>query len=488
MAMMKKIINGTGTIFLLFLFAVIILYCIRQASGEQKTEYRVDIETLPLTESNKMLKNPNRGFYFINGFIIEDTEMDFRREFANRHYYDTETTLTLVEINLLRYLEREISEQGLANIENMFDSFCSLDKKMVLRFVYNWDGNNAKREPDSLEMILTHMRQLEPILRTYKEQIFVMQGLFVGDVGEMHNSKFLSEEDIHILLQQLEDVTDESTFLAVRTPLFWRRLTGIFKPEQVERESGALASRLSLFNDGMLGSETDYGTYGIGTLEENGPNAGWKREEELAFQDVLCRLVPNGGEVTVDNTYNDLQNAIRDMSVMHVTYLNRAHDGKVMEKWQNVRISEPGCFDNMDGLAYIERHLGYRLVIRDTGLKYHPEENTLSTDIIVQNVGFAPLYKEAEVRMVLCREDGSELYSCVIPQDLRELAGRTQEEETLTLHADISLDGLADGTWNVFFDTLDAESGQRIFYGNEQEPERFGYRIGSIQKAVAEGH
>ena len=46
------------------------------------------------------------------------------------------------------------------------------------------------------------------------------------------------------------------------------------------------------------------------------------REEELAFQDVLCSSVPSGGEVIVDNPYNDLENAIADLKTMHVSYLN----------------------------------------------------------------------------------------------------------------------------------------------------------------------
>ncbi len=76
------------------------------------------------------------------------------------------------------------------------------------------------------------------------------------------------------------------------------------------------------FNDGMLGSVSDYGTYSDNTRQDAGDFSAWTREEELAFQDVLCSSVPSGGEVIVDNPYNDLENAIADLKTMHVSYLN----------------------------------------------------------------------------------------------------------------------------------------------------------------------
>ena len=36
----------------------------------------------------------------------------------------------------------------------------------------------------------------------------------------------------------------------------------------------------------------------------------------------------------MDNPCNDLANAVRDMELMHVTYLNKWHDPAVLEKWR----------------------------------------------------------------------------------------------------------------------------------------------------------
>ena len=82
----------------------------------------------------------------------------------------------------------------------------------------------------------------------------------------MHHSAYLSDEQVLALIRQLEKVTDETTYLAVRTPVYWRKITKIAAPESVGRKSRILAVRLGLFNDGMLGSSSDCGTYGSGTL------------------------------------------------------------------------------------------------------------------------------------------------------------------------------------------------------------------------------
>lgn len=116
-----------------------------------------DITTVTFEESGKRLKNPNRGFYFLHGYYIHDKMTDYRGQIAEDYCTDTETTLTLVEINLSEFKEGPISEQGLRNVENLFTALCSLDKQLIVRFLYDWDGENEENEPATIEIILGHM-------------------------------------------------------------------------------------------------------------------------------------------------------------------------------------------------------------------------------------------------------------------------------------------------------------------------------------------
>ena len=466
------------------IFLVIIVTAAVAASGYVwllgRGHGNVNVEAYEFVESARTLNNPNRGFYHMHGFIISDEETDYRENVAYRYCRDQETALTLVEINLQKYRSGDISEAGLNNIDKLLTTLESVDKQLILRFCYDWDGVNEQVEPERLEIILRHMEQVGPLLREHKDAIFTLQGLFIGNWGEMNGTRYTGNEELQALAKQLAKVTDKSTFLAVRMPAHWRRITGIANAEEVCRGDGSLASRMGLFNDGMLGSWSDYGTYGDQSQAVHGAFTYWNREEELVFQDVLCKLVPIGGEVIVNNEYNDFENAVQDMAVMHVTYINRDYDTEVLHKWALSVYNGEGCFNGMDGLSYMERHLGYRLLIQNVELGYDFKEDALSVDVTMQNVGFAPLYQEAGLWIHLCDREGSTVYSYKIDQDIRDLTGGINADTQLTLHKDISLAGQQPGNLNIFFEICDKVSGRRILLANEQDPEKYGYLLGEV--------
>lgn len=437
----------------------------------------VETETYTFTESTQELNNPSRGFYRIYCFQIADHREDYQQKIAGEFRQDKETRLSLVEINLRNYREGAITAAGLANIESLLDALKAIDKQLIIRFVYDWDGKNMECEPENLETILLHMEQIGPALRRHHKQIFTLQGLFIGNWGEMNGTKFLGDEDLSQLALKLAAVTDPSTYLSVRVPAQWRKIIGDQGENQSIRD---LKTRLGLFNDGMLGNESDYGTYGTKSADAADWRSSWSREDELEFQNELCGSVPNGGEVIHDNAFNDLDRAIEDLATMHVTYLNEDYDRAVFQKWAGKQVSEQGCFSGMDGLTYIKRHLGYRLLITDAQLENKPLKNLLSANITFKNVGFAPLYQDVKVQLSLYSEEKDELLTYEVPQNLRKLLGGNQAEDLLTLHRDIPLEELSKTSYNVYVSLTDSQTGKRIFLANQQEAEQYGYSIGAI--------
>lgn len=432
-------------------------------------------------ESAKKLSNPNRGFYRINGFRIHDTEMDFAKEIEDRYCEDEDTTLTMVQVNLEDFREGCISNQGMNNIKNLFENLGKTDKEWIVRFLYDWAGQCEGKEPDDLNIILKHMEQVGPVVNQYANRIFTLQGLFVGNWGEMNGTPYIRREDVERLANQLGDCTSKDVFLAVRMPMFWRMITGTANPMDVEKGRGRLMDRLGLYNDGILGNDTDYGTYGHHTQKEHGDFTYWSREEEIPFQDILCQKVPQGGEVIVDNPCNDFENAVNDLRKMHVTYLNQDYDRNVLNKWKSYTVQEEGCFHGMDGLSYIERHLGYRLYIEKTKMDYHFFKDEMSIQITMKNSGFAPLYKETEMEMVLRDTDTGQMH--YYPMDgtgVMELSG-SDAEQSVCVSQTLSFMGDAAKTYEVYISIRDCASGKWIELANEQEITEYGYRIGSIQ-------
>ncbi len=481
---MKKVVKAFWIIVSLGL-CVFVFFCIAiwKNNGnlaQMRGHGTVTTQKLQFHVSSKQLNNPNRGFYYMRGFRITDEQQNYRKNVADMFYWDEETNLAMMQINLQYYNDKAITKEGLANLEELFKAMKKTNKQFIIRFLYDWNGENLQYEPENIEIILKHMEQIGPLLQEYQDIIFVIQGLFIGNWGEMNGTKYANEKDIRTLAEKLAAVTSKKTYLSVRMPMYWRIATGLGEVTGLKREDETLALRMGLYNDGLLGSWSDYGTYGNHTREQHGDFTYWNREEELAFQEELCKLTPNGGETIVDNPYNDWENAVRDFARMHVTYLNADFDKNVLNKWAGITVKEEGCYNGMDGLAYMERHLGYRLFLKQTSLKYQFKTDILSMEAEIANAGFAPLYKDTEVYFVLYQEETGEVFSYKVETDLRNLAGGRQSDQTMTLHKEISLKGKSAQEYIVYLNITDSASKQRILLGNEEEPEELGYRLGSI--------
>ena len=429
---------------------------------------KVKLKTEQFTESAQYLQNPNRGFYRIYQHMITDQPQDYPAIVAEQYAEATEDTLALVEVNLQQYRTGEITPAGMANLRSLFDALRQGGKQLIVRFLYDWQGLNLQREPQRLEIILGHMEQVGEVLRENHDIIYTTQGLFVGDWGELHNTRYTATEDLKQLAQKMAQVTEDSTYLAVRTPAQWRNVTG----RENAGEPAGIGARLGLFNDAILSSSTDLGTY---TGDEEA------REAELAFQQQLCAYVPNGGEVITNNPYNDFENAARDLARMRISYLNRDYDKAVLEKWAGVTVSEGSCFDGIDGLSYLERHLGYRLVLDQVRFQRDFFQDSIRAEVALRNVGFAPLYREPEAVLRLVGATGRTL-EFPLSGELRELKGGSDKGRRQVLTAEVPVTHLPKGRYSVYLTITDPDSGSAILLGNEQQPDQNGYLLGSIER------
>lgn len=450
-----------------FSILLILAWCLTQKFPQ------VSIQTENFRESPRQLDNPNRGFYCLLAFQIADEPTDYNLLLDEMMKDTSGTSLSLVEINLQNYRDCALTSAALTNIDNLFVALKHWEKQLIVRFLYDWDGKNLEQEPENLDLILTHMEQLEYVLREHSQSIFTLQGLFVGHWGEMHGTAYSSTEDFRVLAEKLAAVTDPATYLAVRTPAQWRAITGQGTPGGLT----GLAARLGLFNDGMLGNESDWGTY-----HTSGESLGRRsRREELDFQRQLSLKTPNGGEIIIDNPYNDFEAAVDALNTMGVTYLNRDYDREVLEKWEQTTIWDGSCYNGLNGLEYIQCHLGYRLFISQASLSYDWISRSLEVEIQLKNTGFSPLYREPKVQIRLLRRADGHIADFDLPQELRRLAGGGREESPVKYSLHLSLADWEKGRYALYFSLTDTHSGQSILLANEQDQEDLGYLIGSLE-------
>lgn len=422
--------------------------------------YEVRFMPEPFFQSNRQLNNPDRGFYSIQAYTIRDYPQTFQPE-------ETDWPLELVQINLRLFRFGEISQVGMQNVKDLFACLRSLNKRFLIRFLYDWNGTALLTEPDRLDIILTHMRQLSPVLKEYDDCIFVLQGLFVGNWGEMNGTSFVTREGLEQLSRELIQGAGEGAFLAVRTPAQWRNAVG----SAVIDWSDPLACRLGLFNDGMLGDLSDCGTYNVSEEAGSDPFTVWSREQELSFQQELCCRVPNGGEVIYDNDLNDFSSALEAFRTMHVTYLNWDYDREVLDKWAGTTVEEEP-FQGMDGLTYMERHLGYRYYIQEALMEYDFFSNRLLLGAKLKNAGFAPCYSEKKLVLTLLGK--MEKHVIPLTADLRDLTGGNRREDTLAAQACIPLTDLGETEYRVYLKTPGLE------LANHQQPGNYGIYLGQL--------
>ena len=372
-----------------------------------------------LHESLEQIKNPGRGWYRIYTY-------DLAQELPELYIACEEETIALLLIDIGAFKNEHIPESALVYLEKILGFFKKNEKKVILRPVYDTTGHGMEREPGTLQIVKEHMQQLGEVIERYAENILVVQGIMVGDWGEMHGSKFLSDKHLKELTKEYITAMNQSCYLAVRTPRQWKTAA--------ESMDTHMRNCLVLFNDGIFGSETDLGTY----------ESSDKRKQDLKWQYDSLGYGPVGGEAVADVRISGIspgqdialdtmwdngnmsfaesvdldKNSVMDaLRKMHVTYLNSMHDQKLLDQWKAQTMKWNGSMISV--YDYIGLHLGYRFIVRDAtwtavektvpggGLRKHfmgKKEKFL--EVTVENSGFADLYEEAECIIYVKISDG----------------------------------------------------------------------------------
>ena len=469
-----------NTLYFLFLFAILAL-CVWHQSAKEAAYQRLPAQFVrpqplyactPSQETNAALKNPYCGYYHIYGFVLKDEETYQTPEDVPVYSNDPER-LVQVQILLSRFQEKPITETALSQLDIILSAYAASGKQILLRFLYDWSGNGLQTEPKDIQILLTHMEQTAEVYNRYKDCILTLHGLSTGSYGEMWGTSYGSSESLKKLAEMQASVTDPLIYLSVRTPYQWRTITGADDLDALlEIDNSPFLGRLGLFNDGMLGSDSDLGTY----IDRS-------RDEELSFQDLLCRTVPNGGEAVIDNPYNDLENAIADLSRMHVSYLSSVHHPAVIQKWKDSIYHSQDCYDGMSGFDYIGLHLGYRYVLQESAL-LDAKGSGHMLSIAIENVGFAPSYRPFAFTLTLLSEEDAAYY---------ELPLSIQSSEVLSgvisrFLQPFDTDSYPAGNYRLYLNTLDETTGEVIRYANDLPLTEYGYELGNLYIPVKINH
>ncbi|MDK2809212.1 MAG: hypothetical protein PWP24_1949 [Clostridiales bacterium] len=346
-----------------------------------------------LVEGSNDVRNPGRGWYRIYTFLLQDPFDEESLLFA----CCKEESLALVLIDIGYYKNSILDEAAIRHLQSILTFFRSQDMEIILRIVYDREGKGMEHEPSGISLIRIHMKQIGLVVREYADVIFTLQGIFVGSWGEMHHSKFLNAPSVTNLMHTLYQETGGSIRMAVRSPRYLRMLF-----EESEIPLSLKDKKVGLYNDGMMGSETDLGTYDNGNSGEFDWEDAWLPADEFQFIEEIGQYVPIGGEAVGNTSLSDVRAAISYLEKNRVTYLHSIYDPQVIEKWKASVYKGEGVFRGRSAYEYIGARLGYRLVVEKTYLEMKKARVVLNIELV--NRGFANPYEDMKLYLQLKKE------------------------------------------------------------------------------------
>lgn len=361
-------------IFAISLFALLALAaCNKNAQPDQ---YK-GMTKIEFKELDEVIANPERGFY--SSFDIE-IDKDAPKASAIKSARNLKRTLYLMEVDLGDFIDRDITPEYLDKIQNAFDVMRENGAKVALRFAYSW-GKDETPWDATVERTLAHVAQLKPLLKRNGDVIFVLQAGFVGVWGEWYYTQHFNQgpandeqyEPRRKLLYALLDAMPENRQVEVRTPAFKKNILRLADYNDTLTAAEAFQNtpkaRVAGHNDCFVANSDDYGTF--------------HKKSERAFWAADSRYTIMGGETcNLDKSVSGCENAYKDLTSQHWTYLNIGYNKQVLTLWRT-----EGCFDK------VEKNLGYRFVLEKGYFQdvAKPGED-FRVALVVRNDGFsAPL-------------------------------------------------------------------------------------------------
>ena len=399
--------------------------------------------------------NPGRGFYSIFPFdLTNDIDKD-----ALSTSIRSDQELVLVEIDLSAYRDSDLDEYAKNRLHDIMSFFRSKKKDMIIRFCYDLIGHAVDSEPESITRVISHMDEVGRICINYKDAIFLIQGLFIGNWGEMHSSKYAGEETIKKLYRAYRLGPMGELYLSVRTVSQLKLLleesehlrSVLDYDGRLTEEMKKSVSKVGLFDDAIMYGEDDMGTY-----------RDYERDEALSYIGKNCIKVPVGGEALSSDEELYPEDVVDILKKMRLNYLNSQHDKALLNRWKHTEYKGGMLYD------YIEAHMGYVLFVSE--VNFDKKENKLS--VYIKNLGFGSLVETTDLRIYIKRvskTDAGETYSNEQRLDRRISHGSIVPEQTYT--AVLPIHDLPRGRYIIDMQLIRLKDGKIIDFINPNQDE-----------------
>ncbi|MDE7439350.1 MAG: DUF4832 domain-containing protein [Clostridia bacterium] len=308
--------------------------------------------------------------------------------------------------NYTEGVDYDLDEPFFNALRASFENCRNNGSTIAVRFRYDENGK-SNPEPKTFEQVLKHVSQIKEsgILEDYKDILMFVESGFVGQWGEQHGGKYTTVDYKARLLEAMLDCVPSPIPVTVRTPDIFAKYVGIERNKLAEyvAEEGSDASRVGLYNDGYMGSNSDLGTYANREIETQ-----W-----LGNQTFTSYFGGEfSGNIDFAKKYDNYlpENCIPEMYKTHLSYIN----GNIFQLYKDYTFDKNYDVEGYDNSAYygqtvfqfIRDHLGYRLVLKESNVPNSVAQGgNLKFSFKITNNGFANPIKKQKCEIIL-EKDG----------------------------------------------------------------------------------
>jgi hypothetical protein len=400
------------------LLLVILVSCIREVANSQTI--------VNYTASTAEIQNPGRGFMHFRAtgeWTTSGTAPSLVYTYSYPKLTVTEITNQRINNNItlifrLYYL-REFKSSLISNaylkiMQDDMDSIRKAGAKAIVRFAYSKKEEHGHTDDANLNWVLQHLTQLKPLLQKNSDVILTLQAGFIGAYGEWYfthndfstapgvpnypNRKKVSDSLLKILPIG-KTIQIRAPYYKYNTAMYGNGSTGSAQAITVAQAySGTVKSRIGHHNDCFVANISDYGTYVSSPIS---------LDKDYIDQDSKYTIM--GGETCNDDvTYTNCTNAKTELSKQRFTYLNNDYNTTVLNRWKTT--TPTPCFDE------IKRNLGYRMqLVNGTYTNNLRQGYTFNVQINFKNIGYATLYEEKKLQLILKNTSTNVTYPLTLP-------------------------------------------------------------------------
>jgi hypothetical protein len=370
--------------------------------------------TVNYTASTSIIANPERGLqkYSKNTSGGSYSLINQTTLINNRTGTDKVTVLYRY-LMLDGYMNTDtIDSTYLTNLQTDFTRIRNAGIKVIPRIAYNITTTVSTQPLKS--RIIAHIQALSTTINANKDVILSIQAGSIGKYGEWYYTDASTEfgdegsispsqwlnrkEVVDTMLASFEDVPIQLRSAKAKQEMYGSTLISASTAYQ-----NTALSRISFFNDALLNSYGDEGTYDVSPQCTN-PVGSF----DYNFIINAGNYLPNTGE---SNGINPCDNGIRvsganatyEFNLLNFSVINRDYYIPIWDNW-----IATGYYDE------ILQNMGYRLVLSSSTL------NGNNLTLTINNVGYAKVLFQKNVYIVL-RNNLNVDYKRLISIDIRTL-------------------------------------------------------------------